>query len=636
MRPLFWRFRQKTPSAVCWKPFASKPMPPWAQSAVAVVIIVQRIKVRWLLNVLECESVKIMTDKSWLAILDQATSYRELQQVFSQMATEASTNSEPLALAASIDEAIRRIEQERARDSSELDAFAAEYDAFKSQQSGIIGWFKRKLPFTETRKQELKHRGSVDEQKAEVLADNFVIARAQMLKERIVPSSSRRTGLKPHEWRDNLHRHESIEDIRVYGNLINSLGQEISSARLFTESVRVEINAFSEAIFADKQDRTQRDDDLRTARGDVKLLEDEITDKEGLRTLSLNRLAALIHDELMCNDPEYRTLISRADQLKGVTQHFAKLAKVVEEFHGQLNAVCGKLGELHAIPAKRDSLDKQLHKMQAEFKDSEFQRTCASDAVREPSRLYESASRELSNTKAALEAAKRIYDAYLAEQSNSGANRAEVTSDFEFEGTSPVVAEYGRLKNAFSQAEENLKRVTSPYENAKRTLDQLTQQTNSVRKRIDETHSEQKKLDDQESQLTKQVGSARDSASRVNAAMRPLLQTHAGNLQGISWLENSRFLIGVSNELVEASSSRDILPDVLPWTRKSPTSGKSNELVEYEAQRAGISNFEKTLKSDKAIADKDLANLLRTRKETLLRRCQLLVDNNIANEMHFK
>ena len=42
-----------------------------------------------------------MTDKSWLAILEQATSYRELQQVFIQMAAEANATNEPLALAAS-------------------------------------------------------------------------------------------------------------------------------------------------------------------------------------------------------------------------------------------------------------------------------------------------------------------------------------------------------------------------------------------------------------------------------------------------------------------------------------------------------------------------------------------------------
>ncbi len=577
-----------------------------------------------------------MTDKSWLAILGQATSYRELQQVFSQMASEANATSDPLALAASIDEAIRRIEQERTRDSSELETFAAEYDAFKSQQSGVIGWFKRKLPFTETRKQELKHRGSVDEQRAEILADNFVIARAQMLKERIVPSSSRRMGLRPQEWRDNLHRHESITDIRAYGNLLTALGLEISSARLFVESVRGEINAFSEASFADKQDRTCRDADLQTARSEAKLLEDEIRDKEALRTSSLNRLAALIHDELMRNDPAYRTLLSRSDQLKEITEHFGKLAKVVDEFHGHLEAVCGKLVELQMMPAKRESLERTLSKLQAEFKDSELQRILASDALREPSRSYDAASRELSSAKAALEAAKRIYDAYQTEQSNADQNRAEVISDFEFEGTSPVVAEYGRLKNAFSQAEDNLKRVAPTVESAKRTLDQVTLQTNSMRKKIDEASSELSKMDDQQNQLTKQVAAARENASRLGASMHPLLRTHARNLQGISWLENARFLVGVPKELMEETSGRDILPDILSWNRNSAAPGKSRELVEYEEQLAGISKFEKTLKSDKAVADKDLVNLVRARKETLLRKCQLLVDSNIANELHFE
>ncbi len=576
-----------------------------------------------------------MTDKSWLAVLEQATSYRELQQVFSQMAEEANATREPLVLAASIDEAIRRIEQERARDSSELDSFAAEYDAFKSQQAGMIGWFKRKLPFTETRKQELKHRGSVDEQKAEVLADNFVIARAQMLKERIVPSSSRRMGMRPQEWRDNLHRHESIEKIRDYGELVNTLGQELSSARLFAESVRVEINAFSEASFADKQDRTLRDADSRTARSELKLLEDEIRDKEGLRSSSLNRLAALIHDELMHNDPAYRTLVSRSDQLKGVSEHSAKLVKVVEEFHGHLETLCSSLVEHQVIPAKRDSLDKQLHRFQAEFKDSEFQRTCAVDALREPSRNYEAASRELTSAKAALEAAKRIYDAYLSEQTIADQNRAEVTSDFEFGGTSPVVAEYGRLKNAFNQAEENLKRVTPTCESAKSSLDQMTQKTNSIRKKIDEINSEISKLEEQESQITKQVVSARDNASRLNASMRPLLRNHAANLQGIRWLENSRFLADVPDELLAETSSRDILPDVSSWMGKSSVPGKSRELIEHEEKLAGISKLEKTLKSHKTIVDKDLANLLHVRKETLLRRCQLLVDSNIAIELHF-
>ena len=148
------------------------------------------------------------THRSWLDVLQNATSYRELQNVFSQMVLEASSTDDAPALAASIDEAIRRIEEERVRDASQLENVASEYDSFKQQQSGVIGWFKRKLPFTETRKQELGHRGAVSDQQAEVLADNFVIARAQMLKEQILQAPDHRDHQSPH--RDASVTHLSI------------------------------------------------------------------------------------------------------------------------------------------------------------------------------------------------------------------------------------------------------------------------------------------------------------------------------------------------------------------------------------------------------------------------------------------
>ena len=165
---------------------------------------------------------------SWLEKLASTTNYRELQAVFSQMATEARDASNTSELAASIDEAIHRIEQERLRDQSQMDVSKDDYDAFKQQQSGVIGWLKRKMPFTETRKQELHHRESVNEQRAEILADNFVIARAQMLKEAILPSQSRRMGQRIQDWRQKLIQHESILGIREYGNLLSELGRELS------------------------------------------------------------------------------------------------------------------------------------------------------------------------------------------------------------------------------------------------------------------------------------------------------------------------------------------------------------------------------------------------------------------------
>ncbi len=56
------------------------------------------------------------TEKEWLAILTQATNYSDLQNAFARMSIEAKATNDGEALAAIIDESMRRIEQERTRD----------------------------------------------------------------------------------------------------------------------------------------------------------------------------------------------------------------------------------------------------------------------------------------------------------------------------------------------------------------------------------------------------------------------------------------------------------------------------------------------------------------------------------------
>jgi len=235
----------------------------------------------------------------WLDVLQNATSYRELQSVFSQMALEANSTDDAHALAASIDEAIRRIEAERVRDESQLENVASEYDSFKQQQSGVIGWFKRKLPFTETRKQELGHRGAVGDQQAEILADNFVIARAQMLKEQILQAPLRRMGYRAKDWQERFLHHDLVPGIRFFGTVVTELGDALMQSTAFIESVRVEIEAFSEAIFTEKEDRSRRDADLLAARGELKALENEDHEKQAMRSNAIKRLGALIQTELI-------------------------------------------------------------------------------------------------------------------------------------------------------------------------------------------------------------------------------------------------------------------------------------------------------------------------------------------------
>ena len=99
-----------------------------------------------------------MSDSNWLERLNGATEYRDLQVAFSDLSAQARVATDGEQLASSIDEAIRRIELERLRDEDELQEFEQEYEQFRNQQSGVVGWFKRHIPFTETRRQEKQHK----------------------------------------------------------------------------------------------------------------------------------------------------------------------------------------------------------------------------------------------------------------------------------------------------------------------------------------------------------------------------------------------------------------------------------------------------------------------------------------------
>ncbi len=161
--------------------------------------------------------------RPWLDLLAQSTNYADLQNAFHQMEGEANSTNDPVALVQAIDEAIFRIEKERDRDNVELKNFTGDYEAFKAQHSGVFGWLKRKIPFTETRTKELEHRENVSEQQAEILADNFVIARAQMLKQRLLPSTLRSIGLRVPDWQSRLLTQRSISMIREFGNSVLEL-----------------------------------------------------------------------------------------------------------------------------------------------------------------------------------------------------------------------------------------------------------------------------------------------------------------------------------------------------------------------------------------------------------------------------
>lgn len=565
----------------------------------------------------------------WLEILQNTTTYRELQSVFSLMLMEANANADTPALAASIDEAIQRIEQERTRDSAELENATAQYDAFKQERSGVLGWFKRTLPFTETRKQELGHRGVVADQKAEILADNFVIARAQMLKERILPASSRRFGFRPNDWRDKLQPLESISKIRDFGSAVMDLENELDRCKSFTEMVRLDIEAFVEANFTDKEDQSRRDIDLNVARAELRTLDEEYHEKDSLRGAALMRLADLIENELTANDGTFRTTSERAAQTKEIVEHLTKATKLVEERYGALTTVVGKLGELDSIPEQRKKLEDAIRKLRRDLDDAEHRGLRAATDLVEPTNLYNNAVRDANQAKSDLNAAKMRYDSSRAQQ-----NEAEVRSNFDFGESASAEAEFEQHKNRANQANDTLRRVAATLENAKKQVELAEQEAVALQKKIDQHSKEIDSLVEKERQLKRTVDSSRDSLERTQLDYHAALHRYSSLLDEISWLENHRSLAGVPADLLDQPAARDILPSSFSW-QHSTTHGKYCELLDFEQQSTVLARLSKSIKTDHEVLKKALTQLAATRRDALKQRGSSLLDSRLAAEIKF-
>jgi hypothetical protein len=570
-------------------------------------------------------------EAQWLERLNTSTNYRDLQAVFSQMAAAAHHSSNAMELAGSIDEAIRRIEQERIRDHSGLDESTNEYEAFKKEQSGVVGWFKRKMPFTATRKQELSHREAVNEQEAEILADNFVIARAQILKENILPSSGRRMGGRIGEWRQKLQQHESTLGIREYGNALSGLGADISQGQTFAANVGDDIESFAKANFADKQDANSRDHDLMAARAEVKAITDEIAEKLALRKSGLRRIGQLIVEEYSSNDPTFRSLVHRGTALQHVLKSMKELRKTHEEYRELLKTICLKLAELETLPEQRAKLESTLRELRSQSQDTELKRTRAANDHQQPFSLYENAKRDVEQSSVALKASKSLYDAYLAEQ-----NKAEVASAADFQTNSPVVAEYERLKNVAAQAEEALRRATPSFEATKRQLDEATKNADELQKKINETSKTILGLSDSENRIRSEVNKARSDLAPIESNYDRELSAYAQDLRLVAELDGAPRLSGVPAELLKTpSTTGGVFPPISHWPNPSVPHTHASELRSFQHRSEQAERFAKLLSADKDLLEKEIVRQATARKDALVRHATLLVDSNLANEIDF-
>lgn len=553
-------------------------------------------------------------NKDWLARLNQATTYRELQSAVSQMFADASSTNDETAISTAIDEVIRRIEHERLRDQAELDSNAADYDVFKQQQAGVLGWIKRKMPFTETRRQEVQHREAVDEQKAEVLADNFVIARAQMLKERLLPPRDRRMGVKLDEWQRRFLQNDSIDSIREYGGVLLELKKSMAVASRFIQDVETDVEAFAQASFADKADRSQRDSDLLVGRSELKSLRDELQNKESLRKSAIKRLSELVHEELLTRDGNFRMIFAHTNQLSEVSKQFPLTLKLVDNRLTECRTLLSKVKELQSIPQMLAKLQKDLVLLRRQNDECESRRAAANRELNNPGQQYEAASRNLEQTRVALNATKPMYDAYIAEQ--QGAVSA-----------SPVVAEFERLRLALAQAEGELKRLTPEFELAQRHFEAAKKEAAACARKLEENLQSTSDLNANQLKLETECRTARERLQWAKNDYLIAEQVHATCLQTLNWLAEFHQLKGVPDSNRSAFAKRAI---------GSHASDSNLELSDLNSEIDQLEKFTKSLRADQELIRSALSRQDAAKLAALQQRSVMLLDADVAAELRFE
>lgn len=597
------------------------------------------------------------TERNWLTLLNGATNYVELQNAFDQMSADAQSTNNSEAMIASIDEAIRRIEQERARDQSELDGFEAEYDAFKQEQSGVVGWFKRKLPFTETRKKELGHRETLSDQQAEILADNFVIARAQILKERIAPPKLRKMGHKPNHWREEFLKYESQNSISDYGHIALELGNELLKVAAFLKTLQSDIDAFASARFSSNEDQKMSHASLKSAKDELKLLIDESHEKQSLKSAALVNIRELLIKDLSEKDISFQQTNKLLLNLKDLLELHPRLAKALAQRLATTKTIVSKILERDKLPEQSAKLEQAIQLLKRQHDDAEQKRLQSVKDLDSPSQLYQAALSEWQRADSAFKATKTLYDAYLAEQSKqNSSNNAEVASDRDFEtpGSSGVVAEYRRLEENAANAKRELESRTPPYERAKKDNDRATAEVKEIQNKL-ETHSaDLKNLVDADSKLHQLIQREVQNLESMSQEFKEAGQSFLRALLDTPRFEKShpaaRAIQEVLQNLYETGATRSssIFDNIsLPFQDKAYSSIGDSNIARARANNRDDNDLKDAEKRAEVLetaireVDKLLAEckhesdrLTKLRKETLHRRGQMLLDQQVLNEIN--
>lgn len=439
------------------------------------------------------------TEPGWLQQLQQATDYRALQGVLTEIVAQARGVTDQTRLAECIDEAIRRLTLERARDEAELRVHQEQYDAFREEQSGVVGWFKRHLPFSETRRQELSHRGTVSDQEAEIRADNFIIARAQMVKEQFLAPAHRRLGERPSYWRGRLAAADTPAELHPCAAAVRELATELQRSEEFLTQLKVDVEAFAEAAFVDKEDRQRRDTDLQAGRAELQQLVAEVNEEQQIRQSGVKQLGQLVVAELTQSDPEFRAASDRLRDLTAVHKEWMAAQAGVQEFWQAAEQLGELERKLRGLPEETRKLEHELHQRQQALDDANRQHNAKKQAFDQIRGAFESAQQEVQQSQRALATARQMYEAYQREHGAADPGAVHV------EATSPVEAEYYRVRQSHDQAEARLRAATPSYETARQAAEDSDRRVATERQQVEKLQTQRADVEKRADQLRQDI-----------------------------------------------------------------------------------------------------------------------------------
>lgn len=400
----------------------------------------------------------------WLNRLDRATNYRELQEIFSEIAATAQSGGEHTDLARTIDEAVRRLEAERASDERDLQEVQSRYDSFRQENQGVVGWFKRHIPFTTTRRQEGEFKGDLAQQGAEILADNLVIARAQMLKERFLGPDNRKLGQRPADWRVRLEAASADPELAPLGQTLKDLDGELERSRAFLSELKHDVDAFADAAFKSPEDRQRRDADLSATRQEVAELTQEVDVEAALKESGLKQIGARVVAELDATDSAFHADGQQIGKLRGVLARTDEARTSLGNLITAAAPLAKLVEEMKEIPVKMQEMRQSLTKLENQCKESTADCNKKVTISAERGSEFEAAQRDVEQTRQLLASAQQFFDAWQAECRTN----QTISPPAEAPSESPMWRRLSEAKAAAAAAQARLTNATPPFERAKK------------------------------------------------------------------------------------------------------------------------------------------------------------------------